>query len=284
MSFLAAFRFLTVIPLPLRREPTGEEVGRSLVYFPVVGLLIGLLLAGINWVLRLFMPDGIVNALLIVAMVLVSGALHIDGFIDTCDGLAGNKPPEERWKVMKDSRAGAFGIAGAVLLVLVKYAALSAVPVHLLAATLVLTPMVSRWAMVYAVWAYPYALESGLGTVFKRAANGATVVVTTIFTVAVAFLLMWWAGVTYHSPIVPTPPPPGWSLLNHWWPNVAFGLAAAAVIVAVVWLVTILWAAYMRRKFAGLTGDSYGAVNEMAEVVVLATVAVLAYNGWLWVW
>ena len=259
MSFVAAFRFLTVIPLPLRREATGEEVGRSLVYFPVVGLLIGLLLAGINWVLRLFVPDGIVNALLIVAMVLVSGALHIDGFIDTCDGLAGNKPAAERWKVMKDSRAGAFGIAGAVLLLLVKFAALSAVPVHLLAATLVLTPVVSRWAMVYAIWAYPYALESGLGTVFKRAANGLTLLITTVFTLAVAFLLMWWAGVAYY-------------------------FAAALVIVAVAWLVTFIWAGYLRRKFAGLTGDSYGAVNEMAEVVVLATIAVLAFNGWLWVY
>ncbi len=255
MSFLAAFRFLTVIPLPIRREATGEEVGRSLVYFPVVGLLIGLLLAGINWVLRRFMPDGIVNALLIVAMVLVSGALHIDGFIDTCDGLAGNKPPEERWKVMKDSRAGAFGVAGAVLLLLVKYAALSSVPTNLMLATLVLMPVVSRWMMVFAIRAYPYALESGLGTVFKRAANGATVVMTTIFTLAAAFLLIWWAGIAYY-------------------------FAAALVIVAVAWLVTVVWAGYMRRKFAGLTGDSYGAINEMAEVVVLATVAVLAFNGW----
>jgi adenosylcobinamide-GDP ribazoletransferase len=258
VSFVAAFRFLTVIPLPLRREPTGEEVGRSLVYFPVVGLLIGLLLAGINWVLRLFVPDGIVNALLIVAMVLVSGALHIDGFIDTCDGLAGNKPPQERWKVMKDSRAGAFGIAGAVLLLLVKFAALSAIPVHLLAATLVLTPVVSRWAMVYAIRAYPYALESGLGTVFKRAANCPMLTVASIFTLAVSLLLVWWAGISYY-------------------------FAAALAIVAVVWLVTVIWGTYMRHKFAGLTGDSYGAVNEMAELAALATVAVLAFNGWLWV-
>jgi len=278
VSFLAAFRFLTVIRLPTRREATGEEVGRSLVYFPVVGLLIGLLLAGINWVLRLFAPVGIVDALLIVAMVLVSGALHIDGFIDTCDGLAGNKPPQERWRVMKDSRAGAFGIAGAVLLLLVKYAALSAVPQHLLAATLVLTPVVGRWAMVFAIRAYPYALPSGLGTVFKQAANWLTVLLTTVSTVAVAFLLMWWVNATYYSPASLTPPPT--YSPSPWQSPATYYFITAALIVIVAWVVTIIWASYLHRKFAGLTGDSYGAVNEVAEVVVLATVAVLAFNGW----
>ncbi len=276
MSFLAAFRFLTVIPLPVRREATGEQVGRSLVYFPLVGLLIGLLLAGINWVLRLFVPDAIVNALLIVAMVLVSGALHIDGFIDTCDGLAGNKPPEERWKVMKDSRAGAFGIVGAVVLLLVKYAALSSVPVHLMAATLVLMPVISRWAMVCAITAYPYALESGLGTVFKRAAKGWMLVITTVFTLAVGFLLMWWAIAPHYVSADGTPATI--SLIP--WVEATHRFVTALVIVAVAWLATVLLGGHLRRKFAGLTGDSYGAVN---EVVVLATVAVLAFNGWVWV-
>ncbi len=278
MSFLAAFRFLTVIPLPVRREGTGEEVGRSLVYFPAVGLLIGLLLAGINWVLRLFVPDAIVNGVLLVAMVLVSGALHIDGFIDTCDGLAGNKPPEERWKVMKDSRAGAFGIAGGVLLLLVKYAALSSLPVHLVAATLVIMPVVSRWAMVYSIWAYPYALQTGLGTVFKRAASVSTLIVTTVFTLAVAFLVMWWEFAIYYSPGRIVPPATYSPSLWVW--KAAYYLVTAIVVVTVAWVATFLLAGHLRRKFAGLTGDSYGAVNEVVEVVVLAIVAVLAFNGW----
>jgi len=112
LSFLAAFQFLTSIPLPGRR------------YFPVVGLIIGLILAGLNWLLSLILPSAVVNALLIVVLVIITGALHLDGFVDTCDGIAGHKAVEDRWRVMHDSRAGAFGIVGVVLLLLVKYVSL----------------------------------------------------------------------------------------------------------------------------------------------------------------
>ena len=70
MRFLAALSFLTIIPLPLRREIDPEEVGRSIAYFPVVGVIIGLILAGLNWLFGLFLPSAVVNGRLIVAMVL----------------------------------------------------------------------------------------------------------------------------------------------------------------------------------------------------------------------
>ncbi len=124
MSFLAAFKFLTTIPLPFRREDSPEEVGRSVVYFPVVGLIIGLILVGLNWLFGLFLPSAVVNGLLIVSLVIISGALHLDGFVDTCDGIGGHKSVEDRWQVMHDSHAGAFGIVGVVLLLLVKYISL----------------------------------------------------------------------------------------------------------------------------------------------------------------
>ena len=168
MRFLAALKFLTIIPLPWRREASPEEIGRSIGYFPVIGLIIGLILAGLNWLLSLFLPSAVVNALLIVSLVVLSGALHLDGFVDTCDGIAGHKTIEERWRVMHDSRAGAFGIVGVFLLLLVKYVSLNSVPESLLMVTLVLMPVVSRWAMVYTVFAYPYARPAGLGKVFKQ--------------------------------------------------------------------------------------------------------------------
>ncbi|GAG42083.1 unnamed protein product, partial [marine sediment metagenome] len=136
----------TIIPLPQRGKVSPEEVGRSIGYFPVVGIIIGLILAGLNWLLGLFLPPTVVNALLIVCLVVISGVLHLDGFIDTCDGIAGHKTPEERWQVMHDSRAGGFGIIGAICLLLVKWVSLNSVPGSLLMATLVLMPVVSRWA------------------------------------------------------------------------------------------------------------------------------------------
>ncbi len=256
MRFLAALKFLTIIPLPWRREASPEEIGRSIGYFPVIGLIIGLILAGLNWLLSLFLPSAVVNGLLIVSMVVISGALHLDGFVDTCDGIAGHKTVEDRWRVMHDSRAGAFGIVGVFLLLLVKYVSLNSVPEDLLVVTLVLMPVVSRWAMVYTVFAYPYARPAGLGKIFKQGASWQGFTIATVITLAVAIGLARLANITY------------------------FYLAGLAIMLA-IWVIVVAMATYLKRKFAGLTGDTYGAINEVAEVCVLILVCLLAYNQWL---
>ena len=248
MSFLAAFQFLTSIPLPGRREVSPEELGRATTYFPVVGLIIGLILAGLNWLLSLILPPAVVNTLLIVVLVVITGALHLDGFVDTCDGIAGHKAVEDRWRVMHDSRAGAFGIVGVVLLLLVKYVSLNSIPEVFMMATLIFMPVVSRWAMVYAIFAYSYARPSGLGTAFKQATRWPQFTAATIITFAVAVALFPFFSIT------------GLLLI--------FG----------IWIITALFSVYLKRKFAGLTGDTYGAINEIAEVIVLVFVSLLAYT------
>ncbi len=167
MIFSAALRFLTIIPVPWGREASPQELGRSTVYFPVVGIIIGLILVGLGYLFKL-LPPSVGTVLLVVSSVVISGAMHLDGLVDTFDGIAGHKTPEERWQVMSDSRVGAFGIVAVGCLLLVKYVALSNVPETFLMATLVLMPVVSRWAMVYAVFVYPYAKPSGLGKLFKQ--------------------------------------------------------------------------------------------------------------------
>ncbi len=251
MRFLAALKFLTIIPLPWRREASPEELEGSIGYFPVIGIIIGLILAGLNWLLSLFLPSAVVNALLIVSLVVISGALHLDGFVDTCDGIAGHKTVEERWRVMHDSRAGAFGIVGVFLLLLVKYVSLSSVPENLLMVTLVLMPVVSRWAMVYTVFAYPYARPAGLGKLFKQGASWQRFTTATVITLAVAIGLARLANITY------------------------FYLAGLAIMLA-IWVIVVAMATYLKRKFAGLTGDTYGAINEVAEVGVLILICLLA--------
>jgi len=248
LKFLAALSFLTVIPLPRRREVSPEQVGRSIGYFPVVGIIIGLILAGLYWLLRLVLPSAVVSGLLLVCLVVLTGGLHLDGFVDTCDGIAGHKTPEARWQVMRDSRAGAFGIVGVCCLLIVKYVSLNSVPDSLMMATLVLMPVVSRWAMVYAVFAYPYARPSGLGKVFKQAASRRRLAIATLVALAVA--IPWFR-------------------------------LAGLVIMLGVWIIVVAMAAYLKRKFSGLTGDTYGAINEVAEVGVLILVCLLAHNQWL---
>ena len=255
MRFLTALRFLTVIRVPYRREVAPEEVGRSIGYFPVVGLIIGLILAALNWLLGLLLPSAVVNGLLIVSLTVITGALHLDGFADTCDGIAGNKTVADRWQVMHDSRTGAFGIVGVVLLLLVKYVSLNSVPESLMIAALLLMPVVSRWAMVYAVFAYPYARPEGLGKVFKQRTSWQNFTAATMVTLAIAIGLARLANLAY------------------------FYLAGLSIIL-VVWMVVMAVATYLQRKFSGLTGDTYGAINEVAEVGVLILVCLLAHSGW----
>jgi adenosylcobinamide-GDP ribazoletransferase len=248
LSFLAALRFLTIIPLPGRREASPEELGRSVVFFPLVGAIIGLILVGLNWLLGLALPSALVNVLLVVSLVAVSGALHLDGLVDTCDGLASGKTVEERWRVMDDSRAGAFGIIGVCCLLLVKYVALNNVPARWLMPTLVLMPLLSRWAMVYALFAYPYAKPSGLGKVFKQGASWLRFTIATVVTLVMAVILAQLAGF---------------------------------IIMLAIWVIVLAVATYLKGKFGGLTGDTYGAINEVSEVCVLIMVCLLAHLRWL---
>ena len=248
MRFLVALRFLTIIPMPLRREVSAEEIGRSIGYFPVVGVVIGLILAAINWLLGLLLPPAVVNVLLIVSLIVLTGALHLDGVADTCDGIGGHKSAEARWQAMQDSRAGGFGIVGVSGLLLVKYVSLNSVPETLVMATLLLMPVLSRWTMVFALFSYPYAKPSGLGKAFKQEANWQKLLPATVVALAVATILFRLAGLA---------------------------------IMAGVWVIVAALAAYLKRRFSGLTGDTYGAINEVAEVGVLILVGLLAHQQWL---
>jgi len=256
LKFLAALKFLTIIPLLSKREDSLEEIGGSIVYYPVVGLIIGIILAALNWLFGLLLPRAVADGLLIVSVVIISGALHLDGFIDTCDGIAGHKPVEARWQVMHDSRTGSFGVVGAVLLLLVKYVSLNSIPAGLLAATLMLMPVLSRWAMVYAIFAYPYARPEGLGKTIKQAATWQRFTVATAIALALAIGLARLAGISY------------------------FYLAGPAIMLG-IWVIITVVASYFKRMFAGLTGDTYGATNEIAEVGVLLLIILLAHNHWL---
>jgi len=246
LRFLYALQFLTIIPIPWRREVSPEELGRSTGYFPVVGLIIGLVLVGLDWLFDLILPSAVVSALLIVSLVVITGVLHLDGFVDTCDGIAGHKTAEDRWRVMHDSRVGGFGIVGIVLLLLVKYVSLNSIPLPLMMTTLVLMPVISRWATVYAIFAYPYAKPSGLGKAFKQGTSWPR------FTMATLIALVVVVGLAQ-----------------------LVGLA----IMFLIWVMAVTVAAYLKSKFSGLTGDTYGAINEVAEVGVLILVTLLARLG-----
>lgn len=210
-----------------------------------MGLIIGGILAGLNYGLNFILLTPLVNVILIVILVIVTGAIHLDGLSDTCDGIAGHKPVEERWKVMHDSRTGAFGVVGVVLILLTQYIALNSVPQDKMTAVLLLMPSVSRWAMVYAIFAFRYARPTGLGKAYKEATRWQHFLVATILVLVIAgglYPLFYFAG---------------------------FLLVGGVLLVATV------FAFYLKYKFAGLTGDTYGAINEVAEVMTLLFIIII---------
>lgn len=245
MGFWVAVQFLTIFPTPLRGKLREEGIGSSLACFPLVGLGIGAVLVGLNYGLGFVLPRDVVNALLIVALVIVTGAHHLDGFIDTCDGVFAGQSPAERLAIMRDSRTGAFGVIGAVLLLLVKYAALSSTVGLLRMPTLIVMPTLSRWAMVGTVFLFPYARTSGLGLAFKKRARWYWLVIATVIALAVSIGLLKLLGLFLVMSLV---------------------------------LVIISLAAYFRSRLEGLTGDTYGAINEIAEVMVL--VLIILFHRW----
>lgn len=221
-------------------------MGNAIACFPLVGLGIGGILAGLNWLLNLILPASVVNILLIIALIIITGAMHLDGLADTCDGIAGNKTVEERWQVMHDSRTGAFGVVGIVTILLTQYVCLNNIPPDKITAVLLFMPVVSRWAMVYAIFAFPYARPTGLGKAFKAATGWPQLAIATMLTLAMAGGLfpLFYAG--------------------------GFLLIVGVLIIATA------FAFYFKYKFAGLTGDTYGAINEVAEVMALLFVIIIA--------
>jgi adenosylcobinamide-GDP ribazoletransferase len=200
-------------------------------------------MAGLHWLLGLFLPMAVVNILIIIFLAAITGALHLDGLADTCDGIVSGKTIEERWQVMHDSRVGSFGIIGVCCLLLVKYVSLNNLPYGLVTHSLLLMPLISRWAMVYVIFTYPYARPSGLGKAFKQGVNWSKLVMATLITLAVVVAISRLAGLAV--------------------------MLGALVIV-------IIMATYLKGKFAGLTGDTYGAINEVTEVSVLLLVYLFA--------
>jgi adenosylcobinamide-GDP ribazoletransferase len=234
MGFWAALQFLTIFPTPLRHKVTATTSGQSLTYFPLVGLILGAILLGLHYGLTLILPSSVVNALLIIALVILTGAHHLDGFIDTCDGVIAGKSKKGRLAIMSDTNVGAFGIVGAILLLLLKYVSL--LSVSLILPALLLMPTLSRWTMVSIIFVFPYAKSSGMGLAFKQGATWQRLTIATVIALVIAVALLKWWGL---------------------------------VLMAALWLIAFGIASYFRSRLGGLTGDNYGAINELAEVLVL---------------
>ena len=234
-NFLIALQFLTRIPVGeyLKDE---KRLGKSMAYFPIVGLVLGGLLVLVNWGFSIIMAPLIADALTIIALIILTGALHIDGFIDTIDGLAGGKTKKDILRIMKDSRVGAFGIIGIVSLIMLKLVLLHEMPLEIKRGTLLLFPVMGRWAMVVASSLSLYARKKGTGKAFLDYCGRKELIVASLITLIITggFLKI-------------------------------LGLELFLFILAL----TLLLTRFISKRISGMTGDTLGAVNEIIEVGTL---------------
>lgn len=260
---LAAFQFLTRLPIPVQIDYTERVFQRSSVFYPLVGFVIGLLLMLAGGGLTHVLPTMPAAIILLVIWVVLTGGLHLDGLMDTADGILSHRPREQMLEIMKDSRVGAMGVIVCVLHLLLKfsllYTMLDANQLGERASLLILlaiVPIWSRWFMVAAIKMWPYARpNSGLGSLF-RGVSGKHVTVSLLVALLTTTLCIYMI-----NPISL----PSWSVV----------LCFAAITT----LVGSGIAAYISSKLGGLTGDTYGALNELLESVLLLAVVIVGTNA-----
>ena len=236
-SLYIALGFLTIIPLPLNREVRPVDMGRSMACFPLAGAIIGGILAGMSAVLSIVLPRSVADFILIAALALITGGLHLDGLADTFDGLYGGKTREEALAIMKDSRVGAIGVVSLIFVIILKYITLLSVPVGLKYTALVVMPALSRWSMVLAAYLSGYARPTGgTGRDFIETVSPMSLLIATAFALITGIGGLEWKG----------------------------GLI-------ILWIggLTIIWVIYFHRRLGGVTGDTLGAINEVNEAMVL---------------
>jgi adenosylcobinamide-GDP ribazoletransferase len=247
-SFLTALALLTVLPVRFRTPPTSQTVARCRFWFPAVGLLIGAALGAWAWLTARFSTPPVAAFLVLLVWVGLTGALHLDGLCDLCDGLFGGHTPEDRLRIMKDPHVGTFGLAGGVLLLLGKYAALQAV---------VVAPDGPWLVCVAAEVARCLALVVAAGSVYPRAEGTGKAFIEAV---------RGWEGVLFAAAAAGV----GVAVL---WP--AWRTAAVAVGLSTV--VVLGLKSLCRCRLGGVTGDCLGAAVEVTELVFL-TGATAAMN------
>jgi adenosylcobinamide-GDP ribazoletransferase len=240
---LEALRFLTVLPVPGTPATDQRGITAAIPWFPVAGLLIGLLLLPVGWLAGLLWSSDLVRAvLLVVAWCSITGGLHLDGLSDTFDAVLSWRSPERKLEIMRDSRVGAMGVLALVAVLLLKVAWLHAAGPGWWLGVL-LAPAWGRWADIYGIFWFPAARAGGLGHTFQAQVRQHTFAISTLTLLLFSLLVA----------------------------RDQYGLVLLAG--ALVWVCTHLLARWWTRSLGGLTGDTYGALCELGEVVVLAVLA-----------
>lgn len=240
--FLAAIAFLTRIPVPTTDAFVAKDVGKSARWFPLVGVLIGVVYLAVYWGLSGFFPASVVAVAIVATETLLTGALHLDGLADMADGFGGGRSREDVLRIMRDHAIGSYGAVALVLMIALKLIALdNLIERHQVVPYLLISPMLGRWSTVFLNVLLPYARRSEReGT--KPGGNVTDHVswrelcMATLAAVLVTGLLIQWRGLTCWIAV----------------------LAVSGIMARIC-----------RARIGGVTGDTLGASTELCEAAVL---------------
>lgn len=241
-SFLIALQFLTIIPVKLKHVDEKKIAG-STAYFPLVGLLLGLILTGSDKLLSfLGLEQLYINIILTVLLIVLTGGIHMDGLADTADAFLSRKNREDMLRIMRDSRIGTMGVLSIVGIVFLKIALVSSVSIPLKPVSLLLMCILARWALVLLLFLFPYARQEGKARIYIVGTDLKVFIFSTVITLCCAVML--------------------WKI---------YGLLLLLAIAVLAYGI----GRFITGKIGGMTGDTLGAVSEIAEVSTLFSILIL---------
>lgn len=241
--FILMLQFLTRIPINRTIDIKDGDFAKGVVYFPIIGLIIGIANSLIYYISSLFLEPFISVICVLLANTLITGALHLDGLADTCDGLFSARKRERMLEIMRDSRIGTNGFLGLFFILTLKFAFLYSLVETFIIPAILLTPVVGRTVMSAVMHNARYAREGqGLGDLFIGRTGLLRTLSTIAVSVVIAFFLFSYVGVvTLLSSLV----------IGYYFRN------------------------FFHKKLGGLTGDLLGAINEICEITAIPLLIVL---------
>jgi adenosylcobinamide-GDP ribazoletransferase len=237
-NFLNAVGFLSVLPLRSKEPYQPGDLGRSALFYPLVGVFMGALTAGVNYLLTLLFPPMLTAALTLCFWIFITGGLHLDGVADCFDGILNASPPERRLEIMKDPQLGTFGGLGLILLILLKFSCLYTLPAQKTWLLLPFAMASSRWLLLLA-GKQPNARPGGLGAEFSSGLKPLHFILAGLTILILIGIAKWQLG---------------------WMALVA--LLAAHLLALLIFYIA-------RSRLGGLTGDVFGLLVEFSELLML---------------
>ncbi|MFL0267288.1 adenosylcobinamide-GDP ribazoletransferase [Candidatus Clostridium radicumherbarum] len=232
-------QFLTRIPVNINLECKQDNFKKAAFYLPIIGLIVG----GIEWtayyILNIFLPANINAVLVFIMSVLITGALHIDGLGDTCDGFYAFKGKDRIIEIMKDSRIGSYACIAIVVDILLKVSSLTYIIENKLGFIIILAPIIGRLSIIFISLIGKTAKSTGSGNLFIGNMSRTIVIFAALLSFVISIILI--------------------------------GVTNSAIIFLISFIVTVLVNKYSESKINGITGDLLGANNELVEIFVLIT-------------